>query len=142
MKTLSLYLGHPFESRKEVRKWELMFERRTGIELINPFYDVKDRTDIKRIDSGEKGMDEDIDEIKIVQNDISKIEKSQGLIIIIDGKKSYGTIQEMVYAFLFNKPVYSLITNGYEEHPWLKYHSTKIFTKRKNLEDFLIGLKK
>ena len=53
---------------------------------------------------------------------------------------SYGTIMEIVYAKINNKPVYSLITNGHDNHPWLKYHSKKIFTTfvglEKNFRDF------
>lgn len=61
-----------------------------------------------------------------------------GLIAILDWNISYGTLQEMVYAKkIFNKIVYSIITNGVEEHPWLKYHSDKIFTSLNGFEEWI-----
>ena len=33
----------------------------------------------------------------------------------------------MVYTKQAGKEVFSVITNGHEKHPWLKYHSDKIF---------------
>ena len=56
---------------------------------------------------------------------------------MVNDKRSYGTIQEMVYSHIFKKPNYCLVTNGHENHPWIRYHSTKIFTKLKDLEKFL-----
>ena len=48
---------------------------------------------------------------------------------------------EIVYARLYNKPVYLVVTNGQEGHPWLTYHATRVFTSREAFEDFL-SLKK
>jgi len=143
MKRLSFYLAHPVDSRHRIREWEIEFEKRTGIELFNPFYDAK-RKDVLEIDSGTRKRGEGMTVEKadsIVNKDLKKIVKSTGITAIIDGSSSYGTIQEIVYAYLLNKPVYSLITNGKEKDPWLMYHSTKIFTKREELEEFLIELK-
>jgi hypothetical protein len=50
---MKLYLAHPFLDRYEIRLWEDTFEYRTGIELVNPFYDVN-REDIDLIDAGKK----------------------------------------------------------------------------------------
>ena len=46
----NFYLAHPFEARKNVRKWELGFEKRTGINLFNPFYDGDEREDVEKAD--------------------------------------------------------------------------------------------
>jgi nucleoside 2-deoxyribosyltransferase len=134
---MKLYLAHPFYSREKIRKWELELEEKTGIELINPFYDIK-REDIEKVDSGEKTR-YDVDPTEIVQRDVAQIarEDVRGTIAIIDGNLSYGTIQEMVYSKMLQKPVYSLITNEHENHAWLKYHSRKIFTDEQSLENFL-----
>ena len=129
-----------FDSRFKVRKWELEFEKRTGIELINPFYDRK-RLDVLNIDAG-KVKRYDVDASTIVDNDTGIIAEPDvtGIVAIIDGSLSYGTIQEMVYSKIINnKPVYSLITNGHDKHPWLMFHSTEVFTKLDQLESYLIG---
>jgi len=111
-----LYLSHPFRSRKRLRKWELGFEERTGVPLINPFYEIIGNNSSERCRN-----------IGVVSRDISQIIKSKGVLTIVDGSLSYGTIQEMVYSKLNDRPVYSVITNGSHDHPWLKYHSNKIF---------------
>jgi len=133
---MKLYLAHPFSSRKEIREWELKIEEKTGIEMINPFYDLN-RKDVLRIDSGLSEKFEDLNHFEIIQRDVGHIAISDGIVSIINGKPSYGTVQEMVYSKILQKPNYCLVTNGYEDHPWLKYHSTKIFIKRKDLEKFL-----
>ena len=46
----SYYLAHPVRSRRSIRSWEIGFEERTGIKLLNPFYDVP-RQDIEDLDN-------------------------------------------------------------------------------------------
>ena len=138
-KIKTLYLAHPFDSREEIREWELGFEKRTNINLLNPFYDCE-RTDIISIDAGRQERYQ-VDPTEIVINDISQISNkgTDGLVAIIDGSLSYGTIQEMVYGNkIYNKPVYSIITNKHEKHPWLNFHSTKVFTSMKEFEDYAL----
>lgn len=145
MNNYDYYLGHPFDSRKKVRRWELNFEKRTGIQLFNPFYDAV-RNDVIAIDAGRKkryslNKKEKKD---LVKGDIEKIKNAKiGMVAVIDGSLSYGTIQEMVYAKrVYRKKVFSLITNGHEGHPWLKFHSTSILTKLKDLENIIMGYSK
>jgi len=133
---MKLYLAHPFSSRKEIREWELKIEKKIGIELINPFYDLN-RKDVSRIDSGASEKFEGLNHTEIIQRDVGYIAISNGVVSIVNGETSYGTVQEMVYSKILQKPNYCLVTNGYENHPWIKYHSTKIFTKIEKLEKFL-----
>ena len=133
-----LYLCHPFDSRKWVREWELGIEKKLGITILNPFYDTG-RQNAKDIDAGRLARYE-IEPKKIVEVDIDLIKKSKGLVAFITGDLSYGTIQEMVYGKLYKKPVYSIVTNKHEKHPWLQYHSTKVFTELSDLEKFLSKL--
>lgn len=133
------YLAHPFDSRYKVRKWELGIEERTGIVLLNPFYDAE-RRDIERIDLGRSERYKE-DPNEIVERDLNAIKDSRGVVAIVDGSLSYGTIMEMAYAkAVFRKIVLSLITNGHAEHPWLKYHSSEIFKSFKALEKRLIEI--
>ena len=131
-----LYLAHPIRSRQYARKWELMIEEKYGIELANPFYDRKGeggREDIEVMDKGlepEKGEDY---EFNLVQKDIQLIGQCQGVVAIVDGKLSYGTIMEIVYANVLKKPVFLICTNRQHDHPWLFYHAKEIYT---SFEDF------
>jgi nucleoside 2-deoxyribosyltransferase len=143
---MKLYLAHPFDSRHRLREWELRVEEEMDIEIINPFFDVE------REDSGiiktkgttlssqssrktRYGLTDEDCEI-IVERDVDLIYNVDGVIAIVDGSLSYGTIQEMVYAFNFGKPVYSVISNGHIGHPWLRYHSKRVFQSLRELENY------
>jgi len=127
------YIAHPLPSKAKIRKWEIDCEIKLGIILINPFYNrwgeeyqfEKATGKITRYEADAKA---------IVERDLNLISKSDGVIAIIDGNLSYGTIQEMVYAKLFKKPLFIVVTNGEENHPWFRYHATKIFTSFEDLE--------
>lgn len=139
---MKLYLAHPFDSRKYIREWELEFEKRTGIELVNPFYDVV-RNDVKKIDAGKCRRYEKVEPKEIVERDLNYIKESNGLVGVITGDLSYGTLMEIVYNKLLgdaikNHPTYLVVTNGHENHLWLRYHSDNIFTSLKDLEKYLI----
>jgi len=143
---IKYYLAHPFDSRFKMREWELKIEEELGIEIINPFFDVerkdKDILEAKGITLTSQatrkeryGLSDD-DCAELVGRDIDLICQADGMIAIIDGSLSYGTIQEMVYARLCGNPVYSVILNGHIGHPWLRYHSTKVFSALEELEEY------
>ena len=133
---MTLYLAHPFDARKWIREWELGFEKRTNIDLVNPFYDVE-RRDIEEIDLGRHERYEKINSKELVLRDVNKIYNSDGMISFVTGDLSYGTLMEMVYNHLIDHPNYMYVSNGHQDHPWLKYHSTKIFTDLGELEKHL-----
>ncbi len=91
-----MYLAHPYDSMDKVRKWELEFEKKSGIELINPFFDVK-RNDIENKRKG-KDRFKYLDAKEIVHRDVAQIARAEGIIAIVDGQVSYGTIMEICYA--------------------------------------------
>jgi len=144
------YMGHPFDSRFKMREWELEIEKELDIEIINPFFDVE-RDDREVIDEKDVTLDtqatrkdryglSDEECEELVGRDVDLIAESDGMITIIDGSLSYGTIQEMVYAFeIHKKLVYSVISNGHIGHPWLRRHSTKTFETLEQLTEFLRG---
>lgn len=145
-----LYLAHPFNSRFEMRAWELSTERLLGIEIINPFFDVV-REDKEIIDKKDVTLEAQAtrkerygltDEqcATLVERDVSMIEKADGMVAIVDGSLSYGTIQEMVYAHKLGVPVYAVISNGHIGHPWLRYHSTETFETLEELTVWLEAL--
>jgi len=133
----NFYLAHPFDTRHDIRKWELEVEKVTGLKIINPFYDTP-RDDVVGIDEGRDGRYEKLDPLELVPRDVRAIRKADGVIAFVTGDLSYGTIQELVYAYLDAAPVYLVCTNGHEDHPWLVYHATKVFTTREELEEFLV----
>lgn len=144
---MKFYLAHPFNSRLEMRIWELEMERLLGVEIVNPFYDVE-RPDKDVINAPDVTLDSqstrkeryglsDKDVEILVERDLKLIRECDGVIVIVDGSLSYGTIQEMVYAKLEGKLVYSIISNGHTGHPWLRYHSTKIFTDLGEFKAFM-----
>ena len=111
-----------------------------GIDFINPFYD-KDIENPTLVDEGKMDVYEymkQLDPVTIVERDIECIYESMGVIAFVTDSISYGTIMEIVYAYNNSVPVYMMVTNGYEEHPWLKYHATEIFTLFSDLEEFLV----
>jgi len=135
------YLAHPCSSRKYVREWELQFEAKTGIELMNPFYDLGKGDDGRFLDTHEENeFKEDFREV--VNKDLDAIYSGRGILAVIDGNKSIGTFQEMVYANLAGKPVLAVITDGREKHEWIRYHSRKILTRFDDpeIEDFMFKM--
>jgi nucleoside 2-deoxyribosyltransferase len=142
MKSISYYLAHPFDSRKEMKKWGEEFERKTGIKIINPFYS-EIRSDIVIADNEYDSISrEEREEMvvtkykEIVEKDLEKIKKSDGIIAFVNGMRSIGTFMEIVYASqIYHKPVYTIALKD-NKHPWIKYHSTRIFTTLKDFEDW------
>ena len=149
---MKLYLAHPFDARHRIREWELWIEEKTGIEIVNPFFDVE-RNDKELIDSKGATLESkdtrerrygitDAQAAAIVERDVDQIENCDGIIAIVDGSLSYGTIQEMVYARIMDKFCLSMISNGQSRHPWLRYHSTMIFESLAWLSVILIRMVK
>lgn len=133
----SYYLAHPLSSRREVREWEIGFEERTGIKLLNPFYDVY-RPDIEALDKYILNPRKKTSK-KVVEDDLNGIKIQEGLLCFIDDKVAVGTFQEMVYGFIEGKIVYSVIINkNLLRHPWLVYHSKEIFRSLNEFEIFVV----
>lgn len=137
---MKLYLAHPFDSRAVIRKWELRFEERTGIELLNPFYDADGRTDIEMIDAGRAERYEKLVPGELVKRDLIHIHQSDGMVAIVDGSLSYGTIMEIVYGNLFHsrEAIHIVVTNGHEHHPWLVAHAGRIYTSFEGFEKGIV----
>lgn len=136
------YLAHPKGSRHLVRNWELGFEKRTGIQLINPFYDVN-RPEIIALDKGEiPEIQPTSDEIVTSDLELVQIAK-RGLIAIVDGAPSIGTFHEILYSNkIFKKlETYAIVTDGRHNHPWIVYHTNKIFLDQIMFEKYITNKK-
>ena len=147
---MKLYLAHPFDARHKMREWQIHMKKSSSVELVNPFFDVErpDKTLIESAKAKLQSQDTrekrysitDEQASELVNRDISLIEECDGIIAIVDGSLSYGTIQEMVYAKTMGKKVYSMVSNGQFKHPWLRHHSTRVFENMVELSDFLMWL--
>lgn len=140
--TKILYLAHNFEQRKRIRKWELQVEGKYNINLDNPFYDNKQRTDMIKLDDMVEDSKEQREYFKkrdttnLVEQDLEKIRKSDGLVAIANSVR-IGTPMEIFYAArILRIPVY-IITIKYPYHPWIKKHATEIFESRIKFEEFV-----
>lgn len=141
--TVTLYLAHNFNKRKIVRKWELKMERKYNIILDSPFYDNPRRAkDMETIDSFKDGSKEQKaylatrNNTSIVENDLDKIRKSDGLVAIANDTR-IGTPMEIFFAGrILRIPVY-VITKRYANHPWITKHATVIMSSMAEFEKFL-----
>ena len=135
---MKLYLAHPFTMRKEIREWELFFEKYTGVELLNPFYDVEN-DDMAKFDEGlaePRTIETREDGNEIMERDLHSIYWCQGLVGILEyGKESFGTPMEVFYnSHILQRPTY-IITKSAIGHPWVKALATMTF---KNPYEFAI----
>ena len=142
----NFYWAHPFDSRHLHMEWKIAFQK-IGINLVDPFYDLT-RVDVEEIDSGRADRYEKLDPTKLVERDLDAIRKSDGVIALVDGSLSYGTIKEIVYAYGIGHhqttyrqfPVYLIVTNGHHEHPWLEFHATDLFVSLEQALEILEGV--
>jgi len=145
------YLAHNFLRRKIVRRWELKIEAKYNIILDSPFYDNPRRAmEMQILDGYKDGSPKqnaylsNRDEHSIVDDDLEKISKSDGIIALANDVR-VGTLMEIFYAsHMLRLPVY-VLTRKYYNHPWIKKFATKRFRTLKELEGFIekkFGVKK
>lgn len=116
---MRLYLAHPWQWRERVREWELEFETRTGVELVNPFFDL--------------GHNEtNVDDFQtIVSTDLSAISVSDGIVCFMDDVFSIGTHMELFYAATTclheqkfgHETIYVIADERVARHPWVRWCS-------------------
>jgi len=138
------YFAHPFESRKNLKYMQKKIEKELGVELVNPFYDGPEAKLIEEVDRTGQDCHEYESRTNpkfIVEKDLREIRKSDGVIAVFDKHFSVGTHMEVCYATLIGLPVYSVVLNGYEKHPFIIYFSSVVFTDFVKLADFLKNLK-
>ena len=137
------YLAHPKYSREVIRKWELGFEKRTGIELLNPFFDIKVEG-VEEEDLGSDSAEAQRTYKDIVETELKYIENARkGLLAIIDENVRLGLYFEMAYASIIEKEVYAIVElENLRKHPWLRYYTNdNIFQDKESFEEFIIAKK-
>ena len=115
---MRIYLAHPRE--EWIREEELAFEKKYGIDLINPYHDQPPGGDI-------------------VTNDIELIRDSDAVLVVTTTAQMIGAFMEMVYAKMFGKPVYLIDRKGVAENMWIRYHTTIEFEDFDDAGSFLSG---
>lgn len=131
------YIAHPIPDRKMVREWELKFEAgNPDVKLINPFIDIERESEEHLVAAETKGHYID-DPTEVVMKDVQAIIDSDFVVAWVTGQRSYGTLMEIVYAHQAGKPVYIICTNGHENHPFLRFHATHIFTAPEQFERYM-----
>ncbi len=116
-----LYLAHPYGVKEYVREKQVLIESETGINLYNPFYDGECIDELPEED--EFGINKSS---RIVGNDKRNIVRCDGMVCYLPANEiTIGTPMEMEFAFR-EIPIYT-VTNEYDEHPWVKNHSIRIF---------------
>ena len=134
------YFAHPTESRKYLLKEIEVLKKECKINLLNPFYDGPEKEQIQELDRQGLEMhdyEKTIDPNFVVEKDLEEIRKSDGMIAVLDSNFSIGTHMEVCYATLIGLPVFSVVLNGHDKHPFIQYFSSKVFTNFNDLITFL-----
>lgn len=145
----SVYLAHSFGQQARGLAIQAKIEA-AGLEVINPFQRGEQALIDSYLAGASKGetlgtptgeLPPDICKL-IVDMDIDKIDKADGVVAILQAPPSIGTIMEIFYAsYIQHKPVWTLYeidANGRgpdgrtHRHPWIK-HLTTICTSEEDL---------
>ena len=132
------YWAHPFGSRGLHNGWKERFAK-VGIMLLDPFYDLE-RPDVDELRQSYNFADS----VELVERDLAAIDGAKGMLALVDGDISIGTLMEIRYGYTKGHtgatyrdfPVYIIVTDGRQGHPWLQYHATKIFTSVEQALDY------
>jgi len=138
------YLIHSTKSREETREWEKGFEERTGIELINPFYDCSTlETELGNIGE-EKYLKLKEGAAQLFEGDLLQISRKDvlGGIVIIDDNWTWASAAEQATMWMMSKLIYTGVLNkekSYFYHPAIRFYSgEKVFSSKENLEETMI----
>lgn len=142
MKNVTLYLAHPFEARKIIRKMQKEIESEFKIRLVNPFYDAPQRDDIEKYDRGEI-VTRTLEDCKTIRNnDLELIKSLDGILAIIPkGYNIIGTYKEIFYCYkICKKPVYLICPESrITEHLWHKVEVFKYFKDIHEYREYLVA---
>ncbi len=131
---MKAYLAHSVHAREHGKKIQKELEH-MGIEIYNPFYS-HDRQDILDLDKGIVSAwdikDQDTSRL-IVDLDLEGVRKSDLLICIYPDGISVGIPCEMMYAWMVNIPIFSVVPEKLKGHPWIIALSDGLYTSMESL---------
>ncbi len=138
------YLAHPTESRQEIREWEAGFEERTGVQLVNPFYECS-TLETEFGDMGKEKYSQLKEQVtKLYAGDLEQISRKDilGGIVILDDNWTWGTPAEQATMWMMSKLIYTLTLSkekDYFNHPVVRFYSgNNVFPSKEELENFMI----
>jgi len=118
-------------------------EAKYNINIDNPFYDNPNRAaEMAVTDKMKDGSREQCeflatrDENSIVDDDLEKIRKSDGIIAMANVTR-IGTPMEIFFAGRILKIPVLVVTKNYANHPWIRKFATKTFPHRTALEKYI-----
>jgi len=120
---MKIYLSHPTKSREVIESWQKYFEKETGFELINPFAGegLKNEKEIEVLESEIKNVK------KLVMGDLRSMLNCDCVVAVFDNNYSVGVPIEIAYAKTNGLKVYSIVVNGRENNPFIRYFSDLVF---------------
>lgn len=139
-KIKKVYFAHamdlidPQEIKKNINKFEKLIKKYGNVELINT-YTISSSLKRSELNPIEKAK-------FVVTRDLELLKESNVLFVDYSRQNMnyIGCTCEIVYAFIYNKPIIVYVGNsGNENRLWLLYHTDKIY---KNLKDALEELSK
>ncbi len=135
---MKAYLAHSVHKRERGKEIQKRLEG-MGIEVYNPFYS-HDRQDILDLDKGIVRAwditDEDTSMI-IVDLDLEGVRKSDVLICVYPDGVSVGIPCEMMFAWMINIVIFSVVPEKLKGHPWIVALSDGVFSDIDSLYDTL-----
>lgn len=137
------YLAHATESRKDVRNWEESFEKRTGIELVNPFSDCNTLETEYGKAGKEKYLQMGEKVIGLYEGDLKQIARKDvlGGVVIMDDNWTWGAPAEQATLWLLSKLIYTVSLKkdmNYQNHPVLKKYSNHTFKGYEEFEEWIV----
>ena len=128
---MKLYLAHPILIREQVRQWELGFEERTGIELVNAFFENEANINLAGDDWP----------TRIVEGDFRLLDACDGIIAIIPlTVTTVGTPMEIQHQAEHcpDKPIFVVTQGIFLKHPWLTYYRCKTVATMREFEEMVL----
>lgn len=142
MNPKKFYLAHSTESRKEIRVWEQGFEERTGIQLLNPFFDCG----IDGTEGGKAGKEKypimGKEVTSLYEGCLNQIARKDvlGGVIIVDDNWTWGAPAEQATLWLLSRLIYTISLkkdSDYNNHPVLKKYSNRTFANMDSFEGWM-----
>lgn len=117
-----VYLAHSVFDRERGNKVQERLEK-LGFEIYNPLKEEEEHIVNLGWDVGDLIVSK-----RIVEIDLKGIRKSDLLLALIPDKKTFGTICEVMYAYIINVPIIIVCPRDMAKHPWIVAISKIVFT--------------
>jgi hypothetical protein len=130
-----LYLAQATEGNKEeVEEWRQNFQNKTGLRLVNPYFDID--AEILAQERKNGGFNSGaVDDKILIPEEIKFIYHSDGIARWNARNYTDGAPKEEMIAIMMGKPDFLLALNGVITNPWTKHWPDKISTNVREFEN-------